>query len=95
MKVKVRVPTEPICTIKLEIDEAKALLAGMAGYEDVLAPREAIQGTNEMLKQALAKELKVDLEPSLFEATEGLINDAKKGKKSKEEEPPKNEGEAE
>lgn len=77
MKVKVSVPTEPVCTIKLEIDEAKALLAGMVGYDGVLAPREAIQAINETLKQALAAALKVDLEPSLFDATNAMLDATK------------------
>lgn len=31
MKVKVSVPTEPVCTVKLEIEEAKCLLLWLTG----------------------------------------------------------------
>ena len=83
MKVKVSVPTEPVCTIKLEIDEARALLAGLTQRNDI-APAEAVNAVGETLKQALAKELHISLEINLFE------QEGKPGKP--EEEPPQIEG---
>lgn len=79
MKVKVSVPSEPLCTIKLEIDEAKALLAKLGGLEGVIVSQDIINVTIDGLKVALAgalgltEKIEIEKEPSLFDETEKII----------------------
>ncbi len=67
MKVKVSVPATPVCTVKLEIEEAQALLAALANKNDLASP-EMAKAVCEMLREMLAKELGISLEPTLFDA---------------------------
>jgi hypothetical protein len=69
MKVKRNIPTEPMVTVKLEIDEAEAIVAGLSGKKG-LATEEKIASTYEVLKLELAKELDIDLNPGLFDDAE-------------------------
>lgn len=84
MKVKVSTPTEPVCTIKLEIDEAKASLAKLGGLEGVIAPQDVINVTIDTLKTTLAsalglaEQIEIEKEPSLFDETQKILNEKPK-----------------
>ena len=56
MKIKVSVPSDPVCTIKLEIAEAKALYCGLTGDARVVCnypPQELTTAFAEALRQEL------------------------------------------
>lgn len=71
MKIKVSIPTEPVCTIKLEIEEARALLGFLTKRADIacMDMDKARTMSNSLIKE-LSKALNIDLEASLFDEKE-------------------------
>lgn len=74
MKVKVSVPTEPVCNIKFEVEEAKALLQYLTGDLSVKTDINIEPFIKELVEQ-LHKQLHIPIEGPLFK-TDGEIIDA-------------------
>lgn len=69
MKVRVKVPTEPVCNITLEIEEAKALLVHLTGDRAIECHMDANILANDFV-MALYKNLGITPEGPLFQDIE-------------------------
>lgn len=69
MKVRVRVPSEPVCNITLEIEEAKALLVHLTGDRAIECYMDPTALADDFVKE-LYKSLGITPEGPLFQGIE-------------------------